>query len=243
MEDLAKFQAVIDNYAENHQRYGYGVMSLEMPSDRRTIRYFELVKNFPFFSEVNERFSILDVGCGYGDIIGYLDCLGCSDYIYYGIDACDEFIKYDKEKYKHKDNVHFLLMDYYREKSIPFDFDYAVSSQTFNQPMTDGENNLELVQDIVGRTFDQCRIGCSFNFVTDRVQFKKQNVAYHSVEDIIRLAYSKTNSVVLDNSCMPFEATCTMLKDKATDGLVYDGFRKKHAEQFDNGTFVVINKE
>lgn len=242
MEDERKFKAVIDNYAENHKKYGYGYKSLEMPSDRRTIRYYELIKNFSFFCNKDEEFTLLDVGCGYGDIIGYLDRIGLKNYQYYGIDACESFVEYDKEKFNGRDNIHFILMDYYKKKDIPCEYDYAVSSQNFNHPLTDGEDNLELIQDIIGRVYDRSSRGVSFNFVTDKVEFKNSDVAYHSIEDIIRFAYSKTNSVILDNTCMPFEATCVMLKDKATDGLVFDMFHKKHQHEFEDRTFVVVSK-
>lgn len=243
MEDYEKFQAIINNFAENHKKYGYGYTSLEMPSDRRAIRYHELVKDFTFFTDKDERFTILDLGCGYGDIISYLEYIGCNDYEYYGVDACAPFIEWDKKQFIGRDNLHFMLMDYYKQNKFPFEFDYAVSSQNFNQIMTDGSNNMELIQDVIGRAFDQCRKGVSFNFVTDRVQFKKHDVAYHSIMDIIMFAYSKTNSVILDNACMPFEATCVMLKDKATDGLAFDMFRKKHIKEFEDGIFMVIPKK
>lgn len=124
-----------------------------------------------------------------------------------------------------------------------YEFDYAVSSQTFNDLYSDAENNMDVIIDSIGRLFRHASKGVSFNFVTDRVQFRNEGVAYHSPIEILDFAYSLTNSVILDNSCMPYECTCILLKDSASDSLVFDMFRDKHRKEFDEGIFVVKKKD
>ena len=69
-------------------------MSMDMPSDRRVIRYYELLKYFEFFQspKTEPAFTLCDAGCGFGDINGYLQKLGFQDYSYIGLDVVDEFM-------------------------------------------------------------------------------------------------------------------------------------------------------
>ena len=50
MEETNKrFEERTDRYRQNFKKYGYSEMSMDMPSDRRVIRYYELLKYFEFF--------------------------------------------------------------------------------------------------------------------------------------------------------------------------------------------------
>ena len=238
-----RFNNRINKYTEDYLKYGYSPLSMAMLSDRRTIRYEELVKNFTFYKNRQERFTFFDAGCGFGDVIKYLDYLGCKNYTYIGVDAVKEFIEFARGGYSERRNISFSCLNYFEDDLNSFEFDYAISSQTFNDPYSEDENNIELIKEIVEKLYSKAKRGISFNFVTDKVQFMKEGVAYHSPEEILRFAYSLSNCVFMDNGCMPYECTCTILKDSAYDGLIYDTFREKNKEEFAKEIFVVKPKE
>ena len=236
-----KFEKRIDGYRQDFLKYGYSPLSLAMPSDRRTIRYYELIKNFSFYENKDEMFCILDAGCGFGDLSAYLN-QKWDNCRYIGIDVVEEFVSTAKERYASK-NTEFHVMNYFSDE-LPVDliFDYAVLSQTFNDLYTIENDNFEIIRNVISKLFASCRKGVSFNFFTNKVQYKKENTAYHSPERILSMAYELSNAVVLDNSCMPYECTCSILKDRASDGMIFDMFREKHAIEFADGTFVVNRK-
>ncbi len=122
------------------------------------------------------------------------------------------------------------------------DFDYAICSQTFNNPYTEKEDNLDIIFEAVSNLYKKCKKGVSFNFVTDKVQYKNNGVAYHSPEKIMSFAYSLTHSVIMDNSCMPYECTCTLLKDTASDKMVFDMFKENHSKEFKDKMFLITQK-
>ena len=97
MEEIKmRFHEQIEQYRENFNKYGYSEMSMFMPSDRRMIRYYELLKNFEFFlRDFTEPVTICDAGCGFGDINQYLGILGMKNYRYIGLDVVDEFLEGD----------------------------------------------------------------------------------------------------------------------------------------------------
>lgn len=168
-----KFTQRINKYKADYEEYGYDPRAMAMPSDRRTIRYEELIKNFTFYKNKDEKFSLLDAGCGFGDLASYLDFIGCRNYQYIGIDVVDEFLEVAMRKYFSKSNISFDKFNIYEDELSRFEYDYAVTSQVFNDRYSDKENNMDIVVDSIGRLFQYAKKGVSFNFVTDRVQYKR----------------------------------------------------------------------
>lgn len=236
------FQEQTRRYSENFQKYGHSEMSMFMPSDRRVIRYYELLKNFEFFlkGDFTAPVTICDAGCGFGDVNQYLVSLGMKNYRYIGLDVVEEFMKAGRERYQGT-HISYLRRNFMTDDMTDLEYDYAISSQTFTIPYTEEDHNYETVYTSVRKLFARCRKGVSFNFFTDRVDFKRSGTAYHSPVRLLEFAYSLSNNVVLDNSCFPYECTLTILKDNACEknGMVYDRFMRIHEKEFSDGTFVV----
>lgn len=237
-----KFEDRMKLYKEAFACYGYSEKSLEMPSDRRNIRYYELVKNFSFFGnlETGEDFTLLDAGCGFGDINAYFNSIGLKQYQYIGLDVIDEFLEVAEAKYA-KEGIVFANRNFITEDIDDLSYDYAISSQTFNNPYTDAEdNNYELLFATMNKLFLHCKKGISFNFVTDKGDYKKKGIAYHSPAKVLEFAYTLSNDVILDNSCMPFEATCTIIKDSTVlQNKVFKSFYERYIDEFKIGRFIV----
>lgn len=242
------FQAQTERYKDNYQKYGYSENSLFMPSDRRTIRYYELIKNFEFYQQFirgkQEAFTLCDAGCGFGDVNSYLSAIGVKGYHYIGLDVVDEFIATGQNKYG-ENHVIYLKRNFITDDLSDLEFDYAISSQTFTICYSEEDNNYEVVFRSVRKLFERCRKGVAFNFFSDKVQFKKKGTAYHDPVKMLQFAYTLTNNVILDNSCFPYECTLTILKDNETreNGMIYDCFMRIHQKEFENGLFTVKKKQ
>lgn len=234
-----------ENYRKNYEKYGYSERSMFMPSDRRTLRYYELLKHFDFFGAPKnaDAFTLCDAGCGFGDINGYLKKLGIWEYSYVGLDVVEEFMREGRERYGN-DRVRFLKRNFITEDISDLQFDYAVSSQTFTICYSDGDDNYDVVEESIRKLFVQCRKGVSFNFFTDRGQFKRPGTAYHNPARLLEFAYQLTNAVILDNGCFPYECTITLLKETSCgqNGMVFDRFMDAHRKEFEEGIFVVCRK-
>lgn len=84
-------------------------------------------KRFEVLSQVADlnNSSILDVGCGYGDLKTFLD-LKFSNYTYIGIDLVSEFINEAKTLHAGATDTHFLQADFATAK-LP-EVDYILAS-------------------------------------------------------------------------------------------------------------------
>lgn len=234
-----KFDEQTEKYRENFKKYGYSELSMFMPSDRRTVRYRELLKHF----ELQSPFTILDAGCGFGDINAYLNKCNIHDYVYIGMDVVDEFIEEGKQRYG-SDNVHYVHRNFITDDISDLEFDYAVSSQTFTLCYSQSNDNYEVIFSSIRKLFEQCRKGVSFNFFTDQGQFRRKGTAYHNPAKILEFAYSLSNGIILDNSCFPYESTVTILKDVECreNGMIFDRFMRRYRDLFETGIFVVNQK-
>ena len=103
---------VREYYASNFLEYGYSSKSLGWLKDKQNIRFAELTR----FMDLSESFSILDIGCGFGDFVKYLNAKkDISDYSYHGIDLMDEMIEIAKKEFKNNDKISFEVGDFCRK--------------------------------------------------------------------------------------------------------------------------------
>lgn len=235
---MDRLKARVQQYEDDYRKFGYSPEALTMPSDRRNIRYYELIKNFTFFYDKSVEFTILDAGCGFADILNYFEAIGIRNYRYIGLDLVDGFLDKANELHGNDERVIILKRNFFKDDLSDLVYDYAISSQAFNNPYSDEPNNMSIIKGFMKEMFDNCKKGIAFNFVIDRVEERRQGIAYHDPIEIMKYAYSFTNNVVMDNSCMPFECTCTMLKETA-NGKIWKSFAEKHRQDFDGGLFVV----
>ncbi len=70
------------------------------------------IKRFGALAEVGsiDGRSVLDVGCGHGDLKGYLDARHCG-FSYVGIDQMAEFIQHARARYGQRPNCYFCVAD------------------------------------------------------------------------------------------------------------------------------------
>ena len=95
-----------------------------------------------YFSKIkNKKIKILDIGCGNGRLINFLDELNLN-YEYFGIDNSVEQIKNAKKNFINKKNINFLEADIL---NIPFnnnEFDFIFCIATFHHlPSIENKNN------------------------------------------------------------------------------------------------------
>ncbi len=111
--------------------------------------------------EINE-FSILDYGCGYGELVNYLNKDKDSKFDYFGFDISEEMIKQASLAFKNLQNVSF------DSKLNDQKFDYVMASGIFNVRLNlaDNEDWLKYVITTINSFNDLSLKGFSFNLLT-----------------------------------------------------------------------------
>jgi SAM-dependent methyltransferase len=123
-------------------------------------RFRELVRIIP---DRTVSCSLLDVGCGMGDMRDYLIKNGypCVDYT--GIDALGEMVESGKRKYP---GIRLTEMEFMAD-SYKRGFDILVSSGAMNLRMFRTEKKQEkYVTDFIGKLYGLSGTGCAFNLLS-----------------------------------------------------------------------------
>ena len=118
-------------------------------------------KRFEVLSQIGDltNSSVLDAGCGYGDLCGFLNNT-FTGLRYIGIDLEDDFLNHAIEHYGRSGENAFFAGDVTKAE-LPFT-DYILASGLFNYPTTDAEH----VYKTITKLFNNCRIGFGFNLLS-----------------------------------------------------------------------------
>ena len=145
---------VYDRYIKTYQKHGINSEALGWVSrDTQNIR-FKTIKEIG----IKSGESVLDVGCGFGDLHYYLKTQDVNvDYT--GIDICDFFI--EEAKKLQDTGCKFLVGDIF-DNNINI-HDWVVASGIFGLKITDWEEN---VLDTTKKMFELSKKGISVNFIS-----------------------------------------------------------------------------
>jgi SAM-dependent methyltransferase len=149
------------------------------------------LKRFEALSQIGDmaNCSVLDAGCGYGDLCGFLNSK-FSGLRYIGVDLEDAFLDHAVEHYSNTGETSFFEGDVTRA-GLPFT-DYILASGLFNYPNTDAEH---LFKTIV-KLFHNCRLGFGFNLLS-KTDDTNALLVTHDPKEIVEFCKTLSTKVVL----------------------------------------------
>lgn len=217
-KDTAKITKL---YSGRYKDYGYDPKTLGWFKGKQELRFSILTSQADL-----EGKSILDIGCGFGDL-NYFFKERLQSYNYHGVDFVEEFILEAKQKHP-EEWIRFTCCDYLMAAHQPVDF--IIGSGIFNFRLLN-EDNYDFIQRVVSKAFDECNLGVAFDFLSDRVDFQKYDHTFHSnPANILDLGYSFTRNVILRNDYAPFEFTLFLFKDDSFDAesTIFNRYQQMH---------------
>jgi len=151
---------------------------------------------FRILSEIGDLqgASVLDVGCGNGEMLQWFSRQGLR-VAYTGIDMADSMIQFAQKRYGDKGT--FLQGDILEAELKPVD--YCFASGTFHVKGAAGhEEWFAYVKDALTRMFNLSRRGMAVNFMTSFVDYREDHLFYLSPYDLLHFSMSElTRSITL----------------------------------------------
>lgn len=158
MKEMIKGKA-IHYYNELLEKHGSSSMGLGWKSvNQQLLRFQKLIDFIP-----NEKMSINDLGCGFGDLYSFLKTMGYNDYLYRGYDITPKMISISEKNWNEK-NAKFSLIQSSKELVKA---DFTVASGIFNGKMdVEEESWVEYILNTLNDMNRNSSQGFSFNILT-----------------------------------------------------------------------------
>lgn len=209
--DIASYR---QRYTARLQKFGHDPRTLGWEKGRQNIRFAALTG----VVDLASIDSILDVGCGFGDLYPYLREQGYSGR-YAGIDFVPELIQVGRTAYPDADLRVATLSDLRSEDS----FDFVMASGVFNAKL--GQSSAwHHVTESLERMFQLCRIATAADFLSCYVDYQLDHASYSSPEDVFRFSKSLTRRVALRHDYLPFEFLVGLHRsDSVSEHATFDG--------------------
>lgn len=215
--DLQDKKYIMDIYGGNFKINGFSPEAVFWTKEKQEIRFQSLISKFNL-----ENKSILEFGCGFGDINKILKNTYKS-YEYLGVDLVEDFIKTGEKVYGNS-NVRFQCGDFL-SKDFDGKFDYVIESGIFNMKLKDMDN-YDFIEASIKKAFEICNEAIAFNFLTERVNFKSDGFYYINPEKVLQIAYKYSKRVILKNDYMPFDYTIIIYKnDMYDENAVFNAYQ------------------
>lgn len=204
---------LLDFYRTALKRFGpANALSVWWTSRRAQERRFEvLAEAGPW-----EGASVADVGCGLGDLFGFLEARGLA-VRYSGYDINPAMIEAARTKYP-QPRARFAVRDVLAS-GLPARFDYVLASGTFNVRVSDHD---AWMRDAVDTMYASCRRAVAFNLLTpvppehpDRELLDRLygDLFYHApVEPLVAWCRGRARRVEVRTCYREWDATVLMLR-------------------------------
>ena len=148
---MSETSKIKERYLASYKKFGVSPKALRFRSRvAQEVRFRNLVADIDFGGK-----TILDVGCGFGDIVPFISAKA-KHFKYTGVDLLPEFIEVARKKYpKHE----FIIRDYFG-KPLQEKFDIVLTSGTLNSNV---EYPMDCREKAIKIMFDHAKEAVVFN--------------------------------------------------------------------------------
>lgn len=153
------FEGLLAKHGENHQALDWN------SRESQQLRY-KIFQEIFIYGKKASSISLLDLGCGLGDLYGFLKkekLLAKHRIKYRGYDISPKLIAAAKKKYS---EASFEVKDILSERGLS-KVDYIFCSGIFNIRTTETESHLEFVKNMLLRMYDLVNYGVAVNFLSE----------------------------------------------------------------------------
>ena len=196
---------IIKSYQDLFSQFGYSPKSLGWNKGKQFLRFHQLTADFNLGNS-----SILDVGCGFGDLVQYLNAIGIDEFEYVGVDFVEEFVA--EARLRNVSEKSVFVHEDFKCFNPERTFDYVLASGTFNH-FIEGVDKYSFLESNIKQMLKFCTGAVSFDLLSDKVDFSYDHNFNYCPLKVLEIAYGFSRNVVLKNNYFPFEFGITILKN------------------------------
>jgi SAM-dependent methyltransferase len=199
-EDVAD---AVRRYADRYAQHGYQPLTLGWTKGRQQLRFAAALEM------LGQSFdSVLDVGCGFGDLFGYLRGLGWRGR-YLGVDLVPELLEEGRRRYGPL-GAHFERADL-TATDVDFHADVAVAIGIFNHRLR--QDNLAFLRQMLAAMWRHTTVAVTADFLSATANRRRDDLFYAPVGEVVQAGLALSKRVMLHHGYMPFEFNLTVWHD------------------------------
>ncbi len=205
------FEGLLEKHGESH-------LALDWNSRESQKLRYQIFQEIFVYGKKAHNVSVLDLGCGFGDLYGYLKAerlLKRHKVKYTGYDIAPKIIQVAKKKYR---DAHFEVKDVSLERHLP-KFDYIFCSGIFNIRSTDSASHIDQVKSMLLKVYDMANYGVAVNFLSEGAlpisnldDLNSGRYFYFQPEEIMSFVRFICSRYILRHDYHPGDFTVYMLK-------------------------------
>lgn len=158
-DQIGYYEGLLDKHGDNYK-------TLDWNSPESQKLRFKIFKEIFVYGKKASGVSMLDVGCGFGDLYGFFKQDGLlkrNRINYTGYDISPKLLEVARKKYP---GEKFELKDILEDRHAP-KFDYILCSGVFNIRTLEEEDHLSFVKEMLFRMYDLATYGVAVNFLSE----------------------------------------------------------------------------
>jgi SAM-dependent methyltransferase len=196
----------IDIYNEVADKYGASSKAVLLDDPQtQYFRFSELVKSLDLD---DRRKTLLDVGCGNGELYKFLNFLGFRGQ-YVGYDINEKLLTQARSRFAnievHNENI---MSDEMKQR-----FDYVVLSGLFN---VDVGQSTAWVHDFLKKMFELCDCVMVFNMISTRVTFRDEGTYYMDPAEVLTFCIENLSKrTTLSHHNLPYNFTVSVFRSES----------------------------
>lgn len=194
-------QAIL-RYNTRYEQMGYNIKTLGWGSvEQQSYRFKQALS---ILGDLNEK-SLLDIGCGFGDLLNFCKDSSINLSKYTGWDLNKNFI--DEAVKRHSET--FDVVDISDDENVlkyQEEFDIAIMLGLLNFNLKSEENNLQFSKTMIRNAFSTVKEVLVVDFLSANLTAdypREDFVFYHKPSEVLDFAFSLTPNVILKHDYMP----------------------------------------
>ena len=199
--------AFFDQGCERHGGEGWKASHF-LSQDSQWGVYHALMSRLPI-----NNVTLLDVGCGQGDLIPFIYQNKKKVTQYHGIDVSAKMVDFAVKKYGPEMFTHGNFLD--PERS--FEYDVVVAAGPYNYRVHENyHQQFDYLRSAVTKMYKSCRRACAFTLLSSHgyeiAKDWNELVCYEPWE-VMEFCMQLTTAVVVDHASIPAEFTVSLFRD------------------------------
>jgi len=206
VEDLRKY------WDRNAEKYGDSPKAFDWGSRASQSKRFKILSEI---LPLDEPFTVLDVGCGLGDLWGWMAARYDKPFSYTGVDISPKMIQLAREKYAvstSRNPVAFMVHD--MAEPLEERYDYVLLSGTLNKRIAGEEEQTAWARHVIRNCWDAAEKGLAYNMLSAYADHTApDDYQYHPCK-ILKYCMSLSRWAKLDHTYMPHDFTIYLWREK-----------------------------